>query len=115
MTKHVYGVYSTTPPSDAPRPDQSGVQAALAARHRVPITDTYTGEASIVTYTVLHAREGQPDWGLVVCDLADGSRCYGRVGEPGMLDELEQDECVGRRVQLTTNDSNVNEVTAWAS
>ncbi len=31
-----------------------------------------------------------------------------------MLDELERVECVGRTVRLETNDSNVNEVTAWA-
>ncbi|HEX2384194.1 MAG TPA: hypothetical protein VHI95_16235, partial [Acidimicrobiales bacterium] len=114
MTKHVYGVYSTSPPETAPRPDQRGVQQLLDARPRVAITDTYTGDAAITTYTVLHGRDGQPEWGLVVCDLDDGSRCYGRVEDVDMLHELERDECVGRRVRLATNDSNTNEVTAWA-
>ena len=114
MTKHVYGVYSTEPPGAAPRPDQRGVQRTLDARPRVAITDTFSGTGTVVMYTVLHGRDGQPDWGLVVCDLTDGSRCYGRVNDPAMLDELERVECVGRTVGLETNESNVNEVTAWA-
>jgi len=113
MTKHVYGVYSTDPPSEAPRPDQTQVQQMLDARPRVAITDTYTGDAAITMYTVLHGRDPGADWGLVVCDLDDGSRCYGRVEDAEMLDALEHEECVGRRVRLATNDSNVNEVTAW--
>ena len=113
MTKHVYGVYSTDPPSEAPRPDQAQVQHALDGRPRIAITDTYSGDAAITTYTVLHGRDAGPEWGLVVCDLDDGTRCYGRVEDADMLQELEQEECVGRRVRLATNDSNVNEVTAW--
>jgi acetyl-CoA C-acetyltransferase len=114
MTKHVYGVYSAEPPSTAPRPDQAKVRATLDARPRMQIVDTFSGEASILTYTVLHGRDGQPDWGLVVCDVADGSRCYGRIADRELLDELERVECVGRSVQLETNDSKVNEVTTWA-
>jgi acetyl-CoA C-acetyltransferase len=114
MTKHVYGVYSTDPPAAAPRPDQERVHRALDARPRTPIADTYSGEGTVATYTVLHGSDGAPDWGLVVCDLTDGSRCYGRVAEVDLLGDLEREECVGRRVRLETNDSNVNEVTAWA-
>jgi acetyl-CoA C-acetyltransferase len=113
MTKHVYGVYSTEPPSTAPRPDQERIQNELIARKRVAITDTYSGDATVVMYTVLHGRDGAPQWGLVVCDLRDGSRCYGRVEAVEVLDELEREECVGRAVRLETNDSKVNEVTAW--
>ena len=85
MTKHVYGVYSTDPPSEAPRPDQTQVQQTLDGRPRVRITDTYSGDAAITMYTVLHGRDGRADWGLVVCDLDDGSRCYGRVEDADML------------------------------
>jgi acetyl-CoA C-acetyltransferase len=115
LTKHVYGVYSTDPPSAAPKPDQKRIQDELGARPRVPITDTYSGEATVVMYTVLHGRAGAPDWGLVVCDVSDGTRCYGRVDGADMLNELEREECVGRMVRLETNDSKVNEVTAWVS
>ena len=113
MTKHVYGVYSSDPPSITPRPDEAGVQQTLHRRPTVAVTHPFSGEATIATYTVLHGRDGGPDWGLVVCDLADGTRCYGKVLDASVLHTLEQEECVGRRVELTQNDS-VNEVTAWA-
>ena len=105
----------TDPPSTAPRPEQGRIQNELAARPRVAITDTYSGDATVVMYTVLHGRDGAPGWGLVVCDVPDGSRCYGRVEPADMLNDLEREECVGRVVRLQTNDSNVNEVTAWVS
>ncbi len=89
------------------------MQRALDARPRTPIADTYGGEGTVATYTVLHGSDGKPDWGLVVCDLTDGSRSYGHVAAVDMLQDLERDECVGRRVRLETNDSNVNEVTTW--
>ncbi|HEY2814712.1 MAG TPA: acetyl-CoA acetyltransferase [Acidimicrobiales bacterium] len=113
MTKHVYGVYSTSPGAAAPRPDEAAVQHGLDARPKRAIADSFSGEATIASYTVLHGRDGAPQWGLVVCDLTDGRRCYGRVTDATMLAALERDECVGRTVGLLTNDANVNEVTSW--
>ena len=115
MTKHVYGVYSAEPPKSAPRPDEQGVRQKLDARPRAQIADTFDGDPTIVTYTVLHGRDGAPASGLLVCDVEEGVRCYARVADPEMLAELEQTECVGRKVRTKTNDSNVNEVTSWVS
>ena len=87
LTKHAYAAYSTSPGSGpvAP-PDRAGVQAALDARPVKAIRDTATGPATVATYTVLHGRDGSPDWGLAVCALPDGDRCCGegarRRGEP---------------------------------
>jgi acetyl-CoA C-acetyltransferase len=114
MTKHVYGVYSTEPPSAAPRPDPATVRQQLDVRPKPEIVHQFAGDATVATYTVLHGRDGGPDWGLVVCDVDDGVRCYGKVRAPAILGVLETDECVGRRVRLA-NDGEVNEVTAWAS
>jgi len=115
MTKHVYGVYSTEPPPTAPRPDQRAVQKQLDERPVKVIRDTHSGEVRIATYTVLHGRDGAPEWGLLVCDVDDGARCYARVVHPDMLAELEEDECVGRTIELATDDKNVNEVVRWDS
>jgi len=117
MTKHVYGVYSTTPPSEgaAPRPDQQSVQKQLDERPIKAIRDTHTGEATVATYTVLHGRDGSADWGLLVCDVDDSTRCYGRVVDPDVLAELEAVECVGRRVELETADNNVNGMVRWVN
>jgi acetyl-CoA C-acetyltransferase len=108
MTKHVFGLYSTAPPpagcvrppGPAPAPDT------------VPIADAFTGDAGVASYTVAHGRSGAPEWGLVLADLPDGRRAYGRVEQPDLLDALEAEEWVGRTVQLSAGERGVNLVTA---
>jgi acetyl-CoA C-acetyltransferase len=108
MTKHAFGLYSTspppggcvTPPGPVPEP------------HTVPIADVFTGDATVATYTVAHGRHGGPEWGLVLADLPDGSRAYGRVEEPDLLTALEAEEWVGHTVHLAEADRGVNLVTA---
>ena len=77
----------------------------------VPITDSWTGPATVATYSVVHGRDGGPEWGLVVVDLPDGSRGYGRVDDPDLLAAMEADEWVGRPVTATP-DGPVNRIHA---
>ena len=109
----MYGAYSTEPPTIAPRPDEQAVQKKLAERPLKVIRDTHDGPATIVTYTVLHGRDGVAEWGVLVCDIDDNTRCYARVTDAELLSELENTECVGRAVELVTNDKNVNECARW--
>jgi acetyl-CoA C-acetyltransferase len=97
----------------APRPDEKSVQKTLSERPLKVIRDTHEGAATIVTYTVLHGRDGTADWGLLVCDVDDGTRCYARTTDPAVLAELEQTECVGRTVELSTDENKVNGVARW--
>ena len=53
-------------------------------------------------------RDGSADWGLAVCDLPDGARCYARMEDPELLAEAERDELVGARLELVPRDGNVN-------
>ena len=69
MTKHVFGVYSTEPRPVRP-------PAPMPEPEAVPIVDTYAGRATVATYTVVHARGGVPEWGLAICDVPGGGRCY---------------------------------------
>ena len=111
MTKHVFGVYSTAPPSGAPGalvPDSAGVQGALDANPAKQITDTYEGPATVATYTVAHGRDGAPEWGLAICDLPDGSRAYGRIEEPSTLASIETTEFTGSAVSLVAGADNTN-------
>ena len=57
---------------------------------------------------MVHARDGSPEWALLVCDVDDDSRCYARVADAAALVELEGNECVDRRVDVHTEDGNVN-------
>jgi len=114
MTKHVFGLYSTAPP---PRgrvhpPDAAGVQSNLDGRALTDIVDQHTGPATVATYTVAHARGGEPEWGLVIADVADGARAYGRVEDADLLQAMEAEEWVGRPIELERQDDGVNRVRA---
>ncbi|MFZ4584091.1 MAG: acetyl-CoA acetyltransferase [Acidimicrobiia bacterium] len=100
MTKHVYGVWSTTP-GPVSAPDRDGAQARVDAQGKRPIAETYSGDATVAAYSVVHGRDGAPEWGLLVVDC-DGSdaRAYAKLFDPEALQSAEQDELVGRRVRL---------------
>ncbi|HUR79019.1 MAG TPA: hypothetical protein VMZ22_13810 [Acidimicrobiales bacterium] len=111
MTKHCFGIYSTTP-GDVAIPDQKGVQSALDATGVVPVTDVYDGTVRVASYTVAHGRDGAAEWGLVIGDLDDGSRAYGKVEDAGLLAEMETREFVGETVSFAPADGGVNLVKA---
>ncbi|MEX2292704.1 MAG: hypothetical protein WD691_02865 [Acidimicrobiales bacterium] len=112
MTKHVFGLYSTAPPPSGCVVPPEDVQAGLDATPPVEIVDTHTGPATIASYTVAHRRDGAPEWGLVIGDVATGGRAYGRVESADLLQAMETDEWVGREVELATTDAGVNLVRA---
>ncbi len=99
MTKHVYGVYSTEPGAVTP-PDSRDIQQRLDdAGHRT-IVDRHDGDATVVAYSVVHGRDGTPEWGLLVCEVYGGARCYGRLEDRDRLADAERVELVGTRVRL---------------
>jgi acetyl-CoA C-acetyltransferase len=100
MTKHVFGVWSTAPGRSGP-PTPSAPIGLVG--EPLPITDSHTGTATVATYTVVHGRDGAPEWGLAVCDLGDGSRCYARVEDPELLAAVESDEWVGADVDVVAD------------
>lgn len=111
MTKHAYGLWSTEPGPLSP-PDPEVVARRMAEELTVlPVTDVVDGagvDATVAAYTVLHGRDGAPEWGALVCDLPDGTRCYGRLEDPAALADAEREELVGRRVHLVPAEGGVN-------
>jgi acetyl-CoA C-acetyltransferase len=99
MTKHVYGVYSTEPGPVVP-PEQDAVQARLDAAGKTAITDTYDGKATVAAYSIVHGRDGAPEWGVAVCDLAEGGRTYAKLLDGDLLASAEKEELVGRTLTL---------------
>jgi acetyl-CoA C-acetyltransferase len=114
MTKHVYGLYSTAPPPGGrvEPPDEAGVQATLDTDPPMTIADRHEGSVTVAAYTVAHSRSGEPAWGLVIGDVGDGRRAYGRVEDPALLADLERREWVGARVGLVPGPGDVNLVEA---
>ena len=70
-----------------------------------------SGPATIASYTIAHARGGEPEWGLVIADV-DGGRAYGRVEDPDLLGAMEAEEWVGREIHVETQENGVNLVRA---
>jgi len=109
MTKHAFDVYSTEPPAPAgiPRTEPHRPEAVPGAR---TIRDTYTGPAHVATYTVVHDRAGEPEWGLAVCDLLGGERAYARVEDLEVLRAAEESEWVGTQVEMKAGPDAVNRI-----
>jgi len=99
MTKHVYGVYSAVPGPVAP-PDASAVQAAVDAVGSPQVVAEHDGDATVGAYSVVHGRDGTPEWALLVCDLPGGRRTYAQVRDADHCAEAETTELVGRNVTL---------------
>jgi acetyl-CoA C-acetyltransferase len=93
MTKHVFGCYSTAPgavapPSPSPKPTTA------------PVIPTHRGDATVAAYSVVHGRDGGPEWALLVCDVPGGARTYARVEDHEVCGAAETDELVGTTVRL---------------
>jgi acetyl-CoA C-acetyltransferase len=97
MTKHVFGVYSSTPGPSAP-------PAPVAPPETVPVVAAHNGEAKVAAYSVVHGREGAPDWALIVCDIADGTRTYARMEAADACARAEEKELVGTTITLTSRE-----------
>ena len=63
----------------------------------------------MAAYSVVHGRDGAPEWGVAVCDVPGGGRCYAKMVDEELLRSAEEDELVGRAVTLATSE-NVNTV-----
>jgi len=121
MTKHVFGVYSTDPgtgpappsrrPPAAGAPSPSGPSSPTGPKPR-PIAATYSGTATVATYTVAHGRDGSPEWGLAICDVTPVARAYARIEDAGLLADMEDREWVGSTVELVAGPENVNLIKA---
>ena len=64
------------------------------------VAATHEGDARVSAYTVVHDRDGRPDWALLVCDLPDGMRTYAQVRSPEACERAETDELIGTTVRL---------------
>jgi acetyl-CoA C-acetyltransferase len=93
MTKHVFGCYSTVP--GPVRPPGPGPEAPAR-----PVVATHDGDATVAAYSVVHGRDGGPEWALLVCDAGGGTRAYARSNDPDLCARAEADELVGTRVRL---------------
>ena len=98
VTKHAFGIYSTTPPAGGFR--TAHPQGEVDALPRRELADDWQGEAAIEGYTVMHDREGTPETAFAACLLADGRRTWGVGHDPGVAALLAEGEWVGQKVRI---------------
>jgi acetyl-CoA C-acetyltransferase len=118
MNKHVFATYSTAPGALVP-PDDSAV-ASRRAMGLTPILDSFDGPARVATYSVVHGRDGAPEWGALICDVptsggdagsgggAGSARCYAQLTDPEALAMAESEELIGRQVHLSSDGAGRN-------
>lgn len=100
MTKHVFGLYSARPGPVAMPEGAAAQSEAMRDASVAVVQDAAGAEATVAAYSVVHGRDGSPEWGLLVCDVP-GGRAYARLAEPDALAEAETTELVGRSVRLS--------------
>lgn len=109
VTKHAVGVYGTEPGPAPWRAPAGSPQAAVDAVPHPALVERPQGAAVIETYTVAHARSGEPERGIVVGRLPDGRRLLAIVdGDRADLESLESAEGVGREGSVRTGDDGLN-------
>jgi len=98
LTKHAFGVYSTTPTAGRwQRQDPARLQAQLDALAKPAFTEAPRGDATIETYTVMHGRDG-PEFAVLFGRLnAGGARFIANLSdEPALLWDLQNRDSLGR-------------------
>lgn len=99
LTKHAFGVFSTTPPATAFRhADLQAEVDALPSRQLAEQVDPATdGEVVVEASTVMHDRESNPERAILATLLTDGRRAWAGSTDPAVLRELTTVETAGRR------------------
>jgi acetyl-CoA C-acetyltransferase len=97
VTRHSAALYRSDPPPD-PWVDLDA-QTAAERVEPVPGDETFTGEARIEGYTVMHQRS-EPPVALVAVRTPSGGRTWGRGLNEAVCSELMAVEGVGRSVRL---------------
>ncbi len=106
VTKHAFGIYSTTPTKGRwQRQAPAKLQAQIDAMPKAPFTETPSGAATIETYTVMHGRNG-PEYGIIIGrETSSGRRFIANPpADPAVLMDLQEREGLGRPGTVTSKD-----------
>ncbi|GBF57389.1 hypothetical protein PbB2_01056 [Candidatus Phycosocius bacilliformis] len=98
LTKHAFGIYSTTPTAGHwSRPAKSTYQHEIDAMAAPSIVETPQGDGVIEAYTIVHARDGMR-MGIVIGRDSHGQRFVANTpkGDTAIMADLEASEGVGR-------------------
>ncbi len=97
LTKHAFGVYSTTPPAQDYQHED--VQSEVDATPRREWLVDYEGEVTIESYTVMFAGD-QPAVGHAACLTPDGKRTWANTEDADLLAAMQREEFCGRPAKV---------------
>jgi acetyl-CoA C-acetyltransferase len=98
VTKHSFGIYSTTPTAGPwRRQDPNELQAELDRLPKAPHTATPSGAAHMETYTIMHGKAG-PEYAIVFgrLDVSDERFIANAPADRAVLEDLQAKEGLGR-------------------
>ena len=101
LTKHSFGLYSTTPVRGWARVDPARYQREIDATASPAFTEAPSGNGRIETFTVVH-EQGRPVLAIVIGRMDDGRRFLAQMRE--RLGELVDAVAVGRRIVVAAGD-----------
>lgn len=98
LTKHGFGVYSTTPPPTPWR--HAKPQAEVEALPRRELCEVHDGPVTVESTVVMHDRDSAPEAAIVAALLPDGRRAWGNTAEPDALQRMITEETSGTEGRL---------------
>jgi acetyl-CoA C-acetyltransferase len=103
LTKHAFGVYSTTPPTAGFRWEDT--QSDVDRLPTVTADPTHTGSATIESWTVAYARDGSPAAGLVAARTPDGARTLAAIRDSDQIGMFLTQEPAGTVIHINQDRS----------
>jgi acetyl-CoA C-acetyltransferase len=102
LTKQAFGLYAMQPgPRGFVAADVS--VAVAAATETVEVLETYSGPARVAAHTVLFGR-GQAPRAVALVDTPSGARALIAGTDTGLIHALQQDDFVGRQIEVWNNE-----------
>jgi acetyl-CoA C-acetyltransferase len=101
VTKHAFGVYSTTPPPDGFR--WASPQEEIDRFPSREVCEEWDGPVTVEACTVMYSRGGEPETGLLAVLLADGRRAWGTTTDADALKRMVTEECIGQSAHLAAD------------
>lgn len=98
LTKHAFGVYSTTPPKQPYR--HQDCQHEVDAYPRRELDTGYTGEVTIEGYTVMYGADGRPDTAFAALQTPEGRRTWGSLRDAEVMQAMTEEEFCGRAARV---------------
>lgn len=98
FTKYSVGIYSGREPEQPwNREPQQGLQQKLNNLSGPGLIMNPKGPAAMEAYTVMHDREGNPDYAIIISRLTNDKRCWAVIeDDKDILKAMESEEFIGR-------------------